>query len=99
MPVVGAFARVEMTEPDASGSIRNVLLSDLLGRPEEDLREMAIADFGCGPGLYAQRLARAGLNVTGIDFSANSLQYAREVASNRPQGAGSRLPTCFDRVG
>jgi SAM-dependent methyltransferase len=41
-----------------------------------------VADFGYGPGLYAQRLARAGLNVTGIDFSANSLQYARETAAD-----------------
>jgi len=40
-----------------------------------------VADFGCGPGLYAQRLAAHGLDVTGIDFSANSLRYAREQAS------------------
>ncbi|MCB8976437.1 MAG: class I SAM-dependent methyltransferase [Ardenticatenaceae bacterium] len=39
-----------------------------------------IADFGCGPGLYATRLAQLGADVTGIDFSANSLQYARETA-------------------
>ena len=43
--------------------------------------ETAIADFGCGPGLYAQRLAQRGAQVTGIDFSANSLAYARETAS------------------
>lgn len=40
--------------------------------------ESRVADFGCGPGLYAQRLARAGSKVTGIDFSASSLRYARE---------------------
>lgn len=39
-----------------------------------------IADFGCGPGLYTSRLARTGAAVTGIDFSANSLSYAREKA-------------------
>ena len=39
-----------------------------------------IADFGCGPGLYASRLARKGANVTGIDFSAGSIAYAREQA-------------------
>lgn len=39
-----------------------------------------IADFGCGPGLYTARLARTGAKVTGIDFSANSLGYAREKA-------------------
>lgn len=39
-----------------------------------------IADFGCGPGLYAIRLARRKAQVTGIDFSQRSLQYAREEA-------------------
>ena len=40
-----------------------------------------VADVGCGPGLYVQRLARAGAVVTGIDFSRNSLRYAGEKAS------------------
>ncbi len=35
-----------------------------------------VADFGCGPGLYAVRLARRGLKVTGIDFSERSIRYA-----------------------
>ncbi len=40
-----------------------------------------IADFGCGPGLYAKRLAEKEAKVTGIDFSENSLKYAKEVAA------------------
>ncbi len=40
-----------------------------------------IADFGCGPGLYATMLAQSGADVTGIDFSERSIQYAREVAT------------------
>jgi cyclopropane fatty-acyl-phospholipid synthase-like methyltransferase len=39
-----------------------------------------IADFGCGPGLYTSRLAERGATVTGIDFSENSLKYAKQVA-------------------
>jgi 2-polyprenyl-3-methyl-5-hydroxy-6-metoxy-1,4-benzoquinol methylase len=39
-----------------------------------------IADFGCGPGLYAKRLAERGAVVSGIDFSENSLKHARQVA-------------------
>jgi SAM-dependent methyltransferase len=35
-----------------------------------------ILDLGCGPGLYTQRLARAGFQLTGVDFSQNSLDYA-----------------------
>lgn len=42
-----------------------------------------IADFGCGPGLYAERLAERGASVTGIDFSENSLSYARQAAAEK----------------
>jgi len=42
-----------------------------------------IADFGCGPGLYTNRLAERGARVTGIDFSQNSLNYAKQVAANK----------------
>ncbi len=41
-----------------------------------------IADFGCGPGLYANRLAQLGATVTGIDFSKRSIEYARGVADD-----------------
>ncbi len=40
-----------------------------------------IADFGCGPGLYATRLAQRQADVTGIDFSKRSVHYAQEVAT------------------
>ena len=40
-----------------------------------------IADFGCGPGLYTTRLAQRQADVTGIDFSKRSIQYAQEVAT------------------
>jgi 2-polyprenyl-3-methyl-5-hydroxy-6-metoxy-1,4-benzoquinol methylase len=40
-----------------------------------------IADFGCGPGLYTQRLAALQADVTGIDFSERSIQYAKKVAA------------------
>ncbi len=48
---------------------------------EFDLCEgKSVADFGCGPGLYTERLARTHAAVTGIDFSQNSLEYARSRA-------------------
>jgi 2-polyprenyl-3-methyl-5-hydroxy-6-metoxy-1,4-benzoquinol methylase len=42
-----------------------------------------IADFGCGPGLYTIRLAQRGADVTGIDFSKNSIEYAKGVAEQK----------------
>ncbi len=43
-------------------------------------RPAPILDLGCGPGLYATRLARLGHHCTGIDFSPASVRYARELA-------------------
>jgi SAM-dependent methyltransferase len=43
-------------------------------------KDTEIADFGCGPGLYTTRLAEGGAIVTGIDFSKNSIEYAKQVA-------------------
>jgi 2-polyprenyl-3-methyl-5-hydroxy-6-metoxy-1,4-benzoquinol methylase len=40
-------------------------------------KESRVIDFGCGPGLYSTRLARLGAQVTGIDFSKRSIEYAR----------------------
>ena len=37
----------------------------------------SLIDLGCGPGLYARRFATAGLHVTGVDLSENSINYAR----------------------
>ena len=42
-----------------------------------------IADFGCGPGLYTTMLAERGAIVTGIDFSENSLKYAKQIAAGK----------------
>lgn len=52
--------------------IHGVLLG---GRPS------TILDLGCGPGLYATRLARKGHTVTGIDFGPASVTYARQQAA------------------
>jgi len=41
-----------------------------------------ICDFGCGPGLYTSRLAEKGAQVTGIDFSPRSVEFAKRSAQN-----------------
>lgn len=40
-----------------------------------------IIDFGCGPGLYTARFSRLGCQVRGLDFSVNSIEYARADAA------------------
>ena len=37
-----------------------------------------ILDLGCGPGLYCKRFSGLGFDVTGIDFSRRSIDYAKE---------------------
>lgn len=41
-----------------------------------------VADFGCGPGLYTNRLAHTGVAVTGLDLSTRSLHHARATSRN-----------------
>jgi len=41
-----------------------------------------IADFRCGPGPYTTRLAKKQAQVTGIDFSKRSIQYAQQAAKD-----------------
>ncbi len=40
----------------------------------------AVLDLGCGPGLYATRLAQRGMTVTGVDYSRRSIDYAQAAA-------------------
>ncbi|MEN6435946.1 MAG: class I SAM-dependent methyltransferase [Anaerolineaceae bacterium] len=40
----------------------------------------SVLDLGCGPGLYASRLAQKGFHVTGVDLSKRSIDYARQYA-------------------
>ncbi len=41
----------------------------------------SVLDLGCGPGLYASRFAQAGLQVTGVDYSHRSIEYATRYAN------------------
>jgi SAM-dependent methyltransferase len=45
-------------------------------------RPARVLDLGCGPGLYAHRLASLGCEVVGLDFSPASIRHAREVAAD-----------------
>jgi len=45
--------------------------------------DVAVCDFGCGPGLYTTQFARRGADVTGIDFSRRSIEHARKTAAEQ----------------
>lgn len=48
-----------------------------------DQRPSRILDLGCGPGLYATRLAELGHSCAGIDFGPASIDYASETTERR----------------
>ncbi|WDP91254.1 MAG: class I SAM-dependent methyltransferase [Desulfobacter sp.] len=53
----------------------------LLGQvPGENL---AVLDLGCGPGLYTERIAGSGHQVTGMDYSLTAIEYASRSARNK----------------
>jgi SAM-dependent methyltransferase len=43
-------------------------------------KPVKVLDLGCGPGLYARRLAALGHECVGIDFSPASIAYAKQDA-------------------
>jgi 2-polyprenyl-3-methyl-5-hydroxy-6-metoxy-1,4-benzoquinol methylase len=64
----------------AKQSIDNTIefISKFYSKPK-----LKILDLGCGPGLYAERLAKSGHQVTGIDFSNTSIEYATRQARKK----------------
>ncbi|HNT73439.1 MAG TPA: class I SAM-dependent methyltransferase [Anaerolineae bacterium] len=50
-----------------------------------------ILDLGCGPGLYASRLAQRGHTCVGIDFGPASIAYARAQAERESLACTYRL--------
>ncbi len=47
---------------------------------QQSNRKLEILDLGCGPGLYAEIFAQQGHNVTGVDISKTSIDYAKQHA-------------------
>lgn len=50
---------------------------------QKEKGKLTILDLGCGPGLYAEIFAKKGHNVTGIDISKNSIEYAKKSAKDK----------------
>ena len=68
-------------DPEFEGASRKLSTIELSSTWIQNLVSPALypnlLDIGCGPGLYAERFAKAGYQVTGIDFSKRSIQYAQ----------------------
>lgn len=71
-------------DPDFEGASRKL---DFIDRSADWIQKIVppaayreLLDLGCGPGLYAERFAKAGYKVTGVDFSRRSIGYAADSA-------------------
>lgn len=67
--------------PDINAaSRRDEIIKESVNWIDKNIKKKSkILDLGCGPGLYATKLAEKGHTVVGIDLSANSIEYAKEV--------------------
>jgi 2-polyprenyl-6-hydroxyphenyl methylase / 3-demethylubiquinone-9 3-methyltransferase len=72
--------------------LRTRWIAERVRRRHPELRGLRLLDVGCGGGLAAEALARQGLEVLGLDASAEV------IAAARAHGAGQNLPLTY-RVG
>lgn len=49
----------------------------------ENISNRKLLDLGCGPGIYAEKFYNKGFDVTGIDFSKRSIEYAVDSAAKK----------------
>ncbi|MCG7923416.1 MAG: class I SAM-dependent methyltransferase [Candidatus Thiodiazotropha lotti] len=68
-----------------------------------ELSGKTLCDLGCGPGLYTKRFSEHGAQVTGIDFSEYSLNYAKSNSGGvvdylQADYVVDQLPSGFDLI-
>lgn len=55
-----------------------------------------VLDLGCGPGLYSSQLCQRGMEVTGVDISKRSIDYAMQYAEENGLNIEYRCVDFFD---
>jgi 2-polyprenyl-3-methyl-5-hydroxy-6-metoxy-1,4-benzoquinol methylase len=59
-------------------------------------RYKKVIDLGCGPGLYCERLANIGYEVTGLDISEKSIKFAEDKAKQENLNIKYRLESFLE---
>ncbi len=75
--------KVHLDESTDLASRKSQTIDDIVGWFDRKIGLLGknVCDLGCGPGLYARRMATRGARVIGVDFSVVSLDYARSEAA------------------
>ena len=73
-------------DPNSDGASRRTLIIektvDFINKNVLESNS-SILDLGCGPGLYAEKLCKNGHKITGVDFSQNTINYAKGSAKKQ----------------
>jgi len=78
--------REHLSQEHDAASRRSVKIDEQVAWIHNDVlggRARRVLDLGCGPGLYASRLAALGHSCVGIDFGPAAVRYARQVAAEQ----------------
>ncbi|WRS26268.1 methyltransferase domain-containing protein [Oscillospiraceae bacterium MB08-C2-2] len=74
-------------DPEYEGASRNLRFIEQSVKWIREItppsRYPQVLDIGCGPGLYAERFCQSGYQVTGLDFSKRSIEYAAGSAARQ----------------
>lgn len=85
-PHIAKYLLEAHLDPNNEGASRNPFFIDksvqFINELVNETKGKKIIDIGCGPGLYCERLSKFGFEVTGVDFSENSIRYAQETAQH-----------------
>lgn len=73
--------------PDFEGASRRAdfinASADWIAKEFGGENHLMLLDLGCGPGIYAEKFATSGFQVTGVDYSERSINYARQSAEEK----------------
>ncbi|MGB7593987.1 MAG: class I SAM-dependent methyltransferase [Erysipelotrichaceae bacterium] len=74
-------------DPEFEGATRNFVFvfrsADWIAKLASNIDHPKLLDLGCGPGIYAEQFQKRGFEVTGIDFSKRSIEYAKDSAKHQ----------------
>jgi len=74
-------------DPEFNGASRKMAFikksADWIAKTVPPTDYPLLLDLGCGPGIYGEFFARAGYQVTGVDFSSRSIDYAKRSAAEK----------------